>query len=476
MNENNALYHHGIKGQKWGIRRFEDENISVQGKMRVRDINKLQRNSESVLKAKEEGKARIKQAQRQAKVEKEENKQKHTEQRKKIALAGAAIVGGLLLANAISKRNNGGSSVVPPTGSTPKPAAVKPAAVKPISTVVKPAAKPVGSQTVSSIKKTTASQTGEAAVAQILAPLNKQSVPLAGLSPKSPSKPSIDDMLPNGLHNSRINKHNVVKNVPKIDTTGVLNDWNNYKNIRPSQTGAAAVTNIFANHNTVNGAPNHTNLIPKPHLPKRLGLMRHDDEDENELYHRDILRWPAGSPDGKGGQFMANEDVAYADAVSTILKRKADKLKLDPLDKKDPDYEKKKKQIDDVYKNMLDREFSKNIEKQRQQYENKQAREAAQQAKTIQDIGKIITDTANLVPRTEGKRVHPDYSNITDDEMNKYINRANLETRYAQAKGEEKYIKSGSEKTREALQTIGAIAGIGGSIAMVIANLRRKNN
>ena len=37
MNDlNNELYHHGIKGQKWGIRRYqnEDGSLTYRGKMR----------------------------------------------------------------------------------------------------------------------------------------------------------------------------------------------------------------------------------------------------------------------------------------------------------------------------------------------------------------------------------------------------------------------------------------------------------
>lgn len=38
----NELYHHGIKGQKWGVRRFqnEDGSLTEDGKIRYRDLKK----------------------------------------------------------------------------------------------------------------------------------------------------------------------------------------------------------------------------------------------------------------------------------------------------------------------------------------------------------------------------------------------------------------------------------------------------
>ena len=44
----NALYHYGIKGQKWGVRRYQnkDGSLTLAGKKRVVDRNNIIRNKQ----------------------------------------------------------------------------------------------------------------------------------------------------------------------------------------------------------------------------------------------------------------------------------------------------------------------------------------------------------------------------------------------------------------------------------------------
>lgn len=96
--------------------------------------------------------------------------------------------------------------------------------------------------------------------------------------------------------------------------------------------------------------------------------------------------------------------------------------------------------------------------------------------KGIQDV----SNEATKIPIEKGKTTYGKYPNISDQDLNKYVNRLNLEHRYSDLKGDTKYVKSGQEKTRELLQTIGAVAGVAGTvmgtIATILAVTRSKSN
>ena len=62
---------------------------------------------------------------------------------------------------------------------------------------------------------------------------------------------------------------------------------------------------------------------------------------------------------------------------------------------------------------------------------------------------------------------------LSDDEIRRRVNRMMLDRQYSDLTGETKYLKSGEEKCREALQTIGAIAGIGLTITSIIVAIRQ---
>ena len=68
------------------------------------------------------------------------------------------------------------------------------------------------------------------------------------------------------------------------------------------------------------------------------------------------------------------------------------------------------------------------------------------------------------------------YSNLSDDELRKIVNRMQLERQYGDLSGDTKYTLTGREKTREYLQTIGALLGIGVSALTIYKLIQRKNN
>ena len=97
-------------------------------------------------------------------------------------------------------------------------------------------------------------------------------------------------------------------------------------------------------------------------------------------------------------------------------------------------------------------------------------------SKTASGVKSITNDISNMPAMQEkGKVSYAKYPNMTDKELQDRANRLALEHRYSDLTGETRYEKSGSEKAREILQTVGAVAGIGATIAGIIGlfvNLR----
>ena len=89
----------------------------------------------------------------------------------------------------------------------------------------------------------------------------------------------------------------------------------------------------------------------------------------------------------------------------------------------------------------------------------------AQQVKNISEAAGRIEKRY----RKEKKKPKPDFSNLTDEQMIKELNRYNLEKRYATMLSEDQpKIKTGREKVEDTLATVGDAAMIAGSIATTI--------
>lgn len=80
---------------------------------------------------------------------------------------------------------------------------------------------------------------------------------------------------------------------------------------------------------------------------------------------------------------------------------------------------------------------------------------------------KEVTEAGGKIPVGKGKTIKGKYPELSDAELQKRVNRLNLEQRYSDLSGDTKYVKSGGEKAREILQTIGALT----AIALTIKNI-----
>lgn len=98
-------------------------------------------------------------------------------------------------------------------------------------------------------------------------------------------------------------------------------------------------------------------------------------------------------------------------------------------------------------------------------------------AKGVEEVAKGVGELPKY-KNAKGKVVKRKYPDMSDEELQKAVNRLSLEQRMSDLSGDTEYVKSGEEKAREKLQTIGAIAGIAASIAAIIGPMmeRRMKN
>lgn len=97
--------------------------------------------------------------------------------------------------------------------------------------------------------------------------------------------------------------------------------------------------------------------------------------------------------------------------------------------------------------------------------------DAARESEKIASKAQIFTQ------ETRGsKAIRKNYSNISNEELQKRITRLNLERSYGDLTGDTKYVQTGKEKAREWLQTIGALLGITASAVAIYRALHGDKN
>lgn len=168
-------------------------------------------------------------------------------------------------------------------------------------------------------------------------------------------------------------------------------------------------------------------------------------DDFNAIVHAatEQKRWPAGSPNGKGGQWMPMDDFnalsneEQIDAAGRAARAANYKKSLADLTPKPP----------------------------------------ATTAESLMAISKAAYG-AKIQNPAKGTTIRNTYPELTEEELNKRIRRIQLEQTYSDLKGDTKYIKSGSEKFNDALQNVGAVSAVAASAAIVVGAIAKamKNN
>lgn len=95
--------------------------------------------------------------------------------------------------------------------------------------------------------------------------------------------------------------------------------------------------------------------------------------------------------------------------------------------------------------------------------------------KNIKKITSGIKEAAqqlSQLPIKKGGTHREAYPELSDAELQKRVNRLNLEQRYSDLIGDTKYVKSGSEKAVEIIQTVGSIIGTVGVLTGIVMSIR----
>lgn len=118
-----------------------------------------------------------------------------------------------------------------------------------------------------------------------------------------------------------------------------------------------------------------------------------------------------------------------------------------------------------------------NMSKEGARLYSKDKEEAVKKSATVgNEVSKMANAANQAIPGRGSKVVNKNkqnYSKMSDEELKKKVNRLSLERQYADLSGDNKYVMSGKDWLREALQTIGAVAAIGASAATIYSLFKK---
>lgn len=141
--------------------------------------------------------------------------------------------------------------------------------------------------------------------------------------------------------------------------------------------------------------------------------------------------------------------------------------------------ENERNKVIDEYNNRISKQLKSESEATEKEYDNSinMIREGQNITSSLSVLARDPKKGSNRSNPKETKfEVPGPYSNLSDDELRKIVNRMQLERQYGDLSGDAKYTLTGREKTREYLQTVGALLGIGVSALTIYKLIQRKNN
>lgn len=92
--------------------------------------------------------------------------------------------------------------------------------------------------------------------------------------------------------------------------------------------------------------------------------------------------------------------------------------------------------------------------------------------KTITEVGTGLSKIGSQMPSKAGKSVYKKYDELNDEELRKKVDRIRKEHELSDLQGDTKYVKSGEDKAREAIQSFGALLSIVGTVVGIVAAVK----
>lgn len=100
------------------------------------------------------------------------------------------------------------------------------------------------------------------------------------------------------------------------------------------------------------------------------------------------------------------------------------------------------------------------------------AKEASSLEEATKGASSAASTAASIINTQRGSQaIRKDYSGLTDQELQRRVNRLNLERAYGDLSGDTKYVKTGKEKAREILQTVGATLAVASTAVAIYSQL-----
>ena len=180
---------------------------------------------------------------------------------------------------------------------------------------------------------------------------------------------------------------------------------------------------------------------------------------------------PAGTPGAHPTGTSGGEDT------NKTYSEMSDKEKDEFISKLKKENERNK--VVDEYNNRISKQLKSESDATEKEFDNSinMIREGQNITSNLSVLARDPKKGSNRSNPKETKfEVPGPYSNLSDDELRKIVNRMQLERQYGDLSGDAKYTLTGREKTREYLQTIGALLGIGVSALTIYKLIQRKNN
>lgn len=272
---------------------------------------------------------------------------------------------------------------------------------------------------------------------------------------------------------------------------------NSYAIAKASGAGADTyITNDYRHHNTNTQSWTSTNSKNTTTSGQSKLKIKHFDLEvvgdtlvsdivaDDIIEHHGIkdMRWGVRRFQNKDGSLTEEGKLRYlgADTIKKQHIKNETSSSYEALEKQEgwktltrEQQEKAKKEMDKMIKESAENEVA--LLKAKQKMMADQDSYAIATAETgkqvLEGTSKVFEQTSQLIPNVPGKSSHPDYSNLTTEELKKRTDRLNAEIAYAKASGQMKYTPSDEEKRREQLQTIGAVAGVLATVGSIIIPL-----